>query len=283
MIKARGGLNNTGHRGLVKSMVRQFAPPASIPLAICFDQESNLEPDETLESKDPFFDEIHPSIADMAPKLPLNAELNETIKPLPLGFQCLVLQGKISLKTIELLCRIEAALKESPQVQARNYRNQSPSTGGWKQARYSDFWECCPSISRPGADLEKFLCLSLLLYTANEFGPERVGHKGMALYGGPRVVLATEIGLLNRVQLTPFQRHCWMWIWWVVIESWHEENKMTETGTLLMKQFWATFPEVRGWKELERTLQRFFWGGKFERAVRRLSKAPPAADIPNMT
>ncbi|RVX74381.1 hypothetical protein B0A52_01506 [Exophiala mesophila] len=276
MIEARGGLQNTGHNGLIKSMVRQFAPPASIPLAICFDQESSLEPDEKLESKDSFFNEIRPSISDMAPELPLSAELSESIRPLPVGFQCLVLQAKLSIKTIELLCRIETALKESPEVQAQKYQNQSPMTGGWQQARYSDFWECCPSISRPGADPEKLLCLSLLLYTANEVGPERAGHKGLALYGGPRAVLAAEIGMLTRHKLTPYQRHCWMWIWWVLIDSWHQENDTTETGTLLVSQFWATFPEIRGWSGLERTLQRFFWGGKFEIAVRRLAKAPAA-------
>lgn len=271
MIKSRGGLDNTGSHGFLKALVLQFAPPACIPLSLCFNRFSGWAQHATVDPNDPFFHDSRCFLPDTGPGPPINAELAAGYEGLPVGFKNLIREGTLSLKTIQLLRRIASAVGQ----QSHGGQHYGDS---WRVARYSDFWECCPSIARVGPDLEKYLCLALLLYTANEVAPERAYNKGMALYSGPRAVLAAEIGLMNLVQLTPTQRQCWMWIWWVVIDSSIEANKVNETGALLMSQFWATFPEVHGWDGLRPSLRLFFWGGKLEASVSQLMNASPLPD-----
>jgi hypothetical protein len=282
MTESRGGLENTGFGGFVKALTRQFAPPECIPLSICFNQPSGWTPTGTVESTDRFFLDTPRPMLNPFPSPLVDIRLAATVNLLPHGFRSLIHQTTLSINTIQLLYRITNASGKQSQTWIHERQDNGPCSSGWQVSRYSDFWECCPSISRVGPDFEKYLCLSLLLYTANEFAPERACHKGMALYGGPRAVLAAEIGMLSRAPLTPAQRHCWIWIWWVVIDSWSEQAKLTETGTLLMSQFWAVFPEVRGWDELRWVLGRFFWGGKFEAAVKVLveTHTPPSSHSP---
>lgn len=272
-MKCRGGLQNTGFRGFVKALTLQFAPPNCVPLALCFNQLSKPQTVHAVDTADPFFYDTRRFLPETPPSFPFNIKASTGLGRLPLGFQGLVPQTPLSTKTIQLLCRIADARTKQSQFPDYIVQENLPRGGGWQVARYSDFWECCPSISRAGPDLEKYLCLSLLLYTANEFAPERACNKSMALYSGPRTLLAAEIGLLTRMQLTQEQKHCWMWIWWVVIVSWNEANKLTETGRLMMTQFWVAFPEVRCWSDLKEILGHFFWGGHFETAIERLEGA----------
>jgi len=275
MVKSRGGLQNTGFRGFVKALTLQFAPPNCIPLQLCFNQLPRAATVRAVDTTDPFFHDTRGFLPEPPPSSRPDTKLATALKRLPLGFQSLILQAPLSTNTVQLLFRIADARTKQFQPQEYNHQESAHHTGSWQVARYSDFWECCPSISRAGPDLEKYLCLSLLLYTANEFAPDRTCHKGMALYSGPRALLAAEIGLLSRMQLTLWQKHCWMWIWWVVIDSWNEADKLTETGMLLMTEFRATFPEVEWGSELQEILGSFFWGGKFEAVLRRLVNAPP--------
>lgn len=280
-MKSRGGLQNTGLQGFVKALTLQFAPPSCIPLALCFSQQLP-EPatvGAAVDMADPFFYNTRRFLPEPPPpsRSPLSANLATALKKLPPGFQDLVLQTALYTNTVQLLFRVADARSILNPSHLQEGKPQDTTT--WQVARYSDFWECCPSISRAGPDLEKHLCLALLLYTANEFAPQRACNKGLALYSGPRTLLAAEIGLLNRKNLTLEQNHCWMWIWWVLIDSWNEADKITETGALLMTQFWAAFPEVQVWNDLQEVLGGFFWGGKFEAAIERLVHPTPTNGV----
>lgn len=280
MIRDRGGLANTGFEGFVKALTLQFAPPDCIPLSLCFQQPSYYQPNEYFDPSDVFFYDTRAVLAGvpMPPSSYPGMELSAGIQRLPHGFRCLINKAVLSVNTIRLLCRIEQA--RTTYASSPEWGREQPSSfGAWQPAEHSDFWECCPSISRTSPDLEKYLCLALLLYTANEFAPERTFHKGMALYSGPRTVLAAEIGMLDRVRLSPTQRKCWMWIWWVLIDSWTEHNSLTDVGSLLTSQFWAVFPEVSDSASLRWVLEPFFWGGNFESVVQRLVGDEYNADV----
>jgi hypothetical protein len=271
MIAERGGLGGTGYAGFVKALTLQFAPPDSIPLSLRFKQPSRTALTEPIDPSDPFFYDTRQVLTGIPilTKSHLEQTLAASVEKLPHGFRCLRHENSLSRKTIQLLCRINDSCTVHHSGKDLDLL-RLPASGGWQPSQYSDFWECCPSISRPGPDVEKYLCLALLLYTANEFAPQRFYHKGLALYSGPRCVLASEIATLKQLTMTETQKQCWIWIWWVMIDSWTEDGRLTETATLLMSQFWAMFPEISNTATLLLVLERFFWGGKFEAVVRRL-------------
>lgn len=271
MIAERGGLGNTGFEGFIRALTLQFAPPECIPLSLRFKETNKRASDEQVDPNDPFFFDTREVLTGMP--MPLKSRTTRvfasSVQRLPHGFRCLLQEGALSINTAQLLCRIDDARRRyDPQQVSRPYTISAG--GGWQPAQYSDFWECCPSISRRGPDLEKYLSLALMLYTANEFAPQRVFHKGLALYSGPRSFLASEISTLDRVQLTQSGTFCWMWIWWVLIDSWIEDGMPTEVSNLLISQFWAMFPAVRDSTGLTLVLKQFFWNGKFEAGVRQL-------------
>ncbi|KAK6364848.1 hypothetical protein LTS17_011752 [Exophiala oligosperma] len=270
MMKSRGGLQKTGLHGFVKALTLQFAPPDCIPLALCFNRQPKASKSGVVDMADPFFYNTRCLLPEPPPSPSLKSNLTTTLEKLPPSFQNLIIQTPLHANTVRLLLRVADARTKQSRNQGGKRQDLSSS---WQVGRYSDFWECCPSISRPGPDLEKYLCLALLLYTANEFAPQRACHKGMALYSGPRTLLAGEIGLLGRQQLTTDQKGCWMWVWWVLIDSWSEVDKTTETAMLLTNQFWAAFSEVQSWSDLQGILEGFFWGGKFGDAIKRIVDA----------
>lgn len=282
MTKMRGGLSKTGFQGYVRALALQFAPPDTIPLSLHFDRSSNRKTASHTTSSDPFFHEARHFSPSPAQNLHTSHELAPIVARLPIGFQGLVQQGTLCTSTIELLGRIANARIRHASSSQHTQETQKSSVS-WKPARYSDFWECCPSISRVGPDLEKHLCLSLLLYTANEYSPERAYNKGLALYGGPRAVLTSELGLLSSPALSEVERECLIWIWWVVIDSWCEGGTLTDDGVLLASQFSVVFPEpeLRGYEGLRDILKRFFWGGRLEEAVERLFDAATAFMSPS--
>jgi hypothetical protein len=271
MIIARGGLDRTGCEGFIRALILQFAPPLEIPMALCFCQPNSECRDhcDAEDGLDLFFYTTRPVLGPTtSPSHPTLGGPHSSIKGLPLGFTCLAHEGAISGSTVELLGRIlQASSKKSND--SFDILRQSPSDRPWRLDRYSDFWECCPAIARKGPNLEKSLCLALMLYTANEFAPQRRFNQGLALYGGPRAVLTAEIAGLSQIVVSTMQRYCCIWLWCVLIDSWLEGTDMTSTAHQLRSQLWTMYPESQSQEALRSILRSFFCSAKFEAALYR--------------
>jgi hypothetical protein len=268
MIAARGGLDRTGSEGFIRALILQFAPPLSIPLALCFSRSERSNSDAE-DASDHFYTTRPVLGPTTSPSHPTLVGPHSSIKELPLGFTALAHEGAISGSTVELLARILEASSAKPDGRDGSpiFLTQRASERSWHLDRYSDFWECCPAIARKGPDLEKCLCLALMLYTANEFAPRRRFNGGLALYSSPRAVLTAEIALLSQVVVTEMQRYCCIWIYCVLIDSWSEGTNVTVTAHLLRSQLWTMYPESQSQEALRSILRKFFCSAKFEAAL----------------
>ena len=260
LVRERGGVNQLGYQGLLKSCVLQFDG------FFAADSSQTMFP-EGRELTPP----VYPD-----PLMP--PSFRKKVSELPLGFEHLALSGKVPLDLIEILERLATHSRSEDGVTPSKQLNLA-----WTQAKYPDFWSACPALATPGPNFDKFLCMSLLLYSANEFRPVRTstggGVTGMWLYSSSRTLLAQQIHLLGPLITGRTERQFWMWMWMVVIDSWSERGRLTATGERLLWGFREEFPEIMTWRELERVSKEFFWSEKLLAACMGYWECLPRSEV----
>ena len=254
LVKQRGGLDGLGYDGLLKACCLQWGSFWDL------DGAQKIFPDGPI---------IEPP---KYPESPISPSLRKKTSALPRGFELLASAYTLPIDLIEILSRI--AEYQSPTKRTELSKQLNPA---WQKRKNADFWEACSSLAIPGPDFNKFLCLTLLLYTANEFSPISRGVKGMQLYSAPRMLLMKQIQLLKPLVTEQIQRECWMWIWMVAIDSWSERTFITPVGEMLLLQFRQEFSEIETWTELDAVLSKFFYSESFRAASRAYWEYVPGA------
>lgn len=241
MVRSRGGLDSLGHNGLAKSLLMQWDS-----FWVFSTEGSSLFPDS------------RPQHVPVYPAFPLSVDLRKNFEKLPVGFQTLVVQGKISVELVEILVRAADASESGIDSIVTGNKNHS------QPRKYNDFVEACPCLGQSGGsepNLEKQLCLALLLYCANAFTDAR---SSTALYGGARGELTRILTSSDRPWKTLPEDECGLWICAVCVDSW----RMGDAGSPLLSQGMAILPIFRtrvNGRSLEHILRKFFYDENFIR------------------
>ena len=244
LVEKMGGLDKLGFNGYIKACVLQWDSSCAIntggqSIFACHRR-----------TKPPVY-----------PGYPLSAMLRNEIAGLPSGLRDMVYARVLPLDLIGILCRIASHLEPSRKEQLLKDVNVT-----WNPRRNSDFWEACSSLSIPGVDFNKFLCLALFLYIALEFSPIPSASRALALFSIPRAKLLAQLHLLESHISHPSQRECWIWMYMVLLDAWSENEKLIPSvEKVLLPQFLGAFPEITSWNTLEEVLRRFFWTEEFKR------------------
>lgn len=233
MVSLRGGLGALGHNGLAKCALLQW------------DSFWILETQET-----PLFSDARPERRAVYPAFPLSPDVRDMFVRLPVGFQSLVIKGRISVELIEVLSRTADAAESGIDSLG------SESIHDSQIRRYSDFVEACPCLdSQTGESrLEKQICLGLLLFCSNAFTSAR---SSAALYVSCRMELSR---MLSQNEIASFrlpERECLFWVCAICIDSWRKSG----SDSPLLPQGESLLPilrTLRGDVTSENILQKFF-------------------------
>lgn len=207
MVSSRGGLDALGHNGLVKCTLLQW------------DSFWVFETQGT-----PLFSDRPPHIP-VYPAFPLSPDIRELFVKIPVGFQSLVMKGKISVELIEILSRAADATESG-------FDGIIPgSLRDSEYRKYHDFVEACPFLASDATRvaLEKDICLAVLLYCSNAFTRIR---SSTALYASCRMQLTRSLQQNDYSSLSQPERECLFWVCIVCIDSWRQNGP---TSPLLQK------------------------------------------------
>lgn len=207
MVASRGGLNALGHEGLVKCALLQW------------DSFWVFETRGT-----PLFSDARPEHIPVYPAFPLSTDLREIFVKIPVGFQSLIMKGKISVELIEVLGRTTDATEGGVDSISSGSDHHS------KHRKYNDFIEACPFLATPDTSkipLEKYICLALLLYCSNTFTTAR---SSAALYASSRMELTRLLWRDDYSSLAQPEIECLFWVCVVCVDSWRQN---TPRSTLL--------------------------------------------------
>lgn len=201
MVASRGGLDALGHEGLVKCTLLQW------------DSFWVFETRGT-----PLFSDARPEHIPVYPVFPLSADLREIFIKVPVGFQSLIMKGKISVELIEVLGRMADAAEGG----VNSIAPQSDCHS--KHRKYNDFLEACPFLATSDASkvtLEKDVCLALLLYCSNTFTTAR---SSAALYASARMELTRLLEQNDYSALPQPELECLFWVCVVCVDSWRQNG-----------------------------------------------------------
>lgn len=219
MVSLRGGLDALGHNGLVKCTLLQW------------DSFWVFETQGT-----PLFSESRPSHIPVYPAFPLSPDIREIFVKIPVGFQSLVMKGKISVELIEILGRAAGATQSGMNDVAPGVLRDS------ERRKYNDFVEACPflcSSEVAKVALEKDICLAVLLYCSNAFTTTR---SSTALYASCRMELTRALQHNDYSSLAYPEMECLFWVCIVCIDSWRQKGPASP----LLQQGHSLLPVLRG-------------------------------------
>lgn len=261
MVSTRGGFDKLDQESLVAPTVRQYArlPSLSTDLDDA-DSKYRFELWWSQLHGDGIFYQEECTIAHhiFYPQPPFSVEIREIVDKIPLGFQDLTQVGRFSKQMIILLGRISyyEKLNKTNPIRAREVLYARTSARNSRS--YNNFNEACPALSKPGADLEKYLSSALLIYCGLTFSPRRDLLEACNLiFLIPRIVLTRELPFL--VVASAEESQCLKWTWLVLIASLIIANtKRSTAGKELTLQLVDRFPTCRRWDRVEGILKEFF-------------------------
>jgi len=205
MVQSRGGLDELGDGGMVKCALMQY------------DTFWIFEPEGTA-----LFPAARPEHVPVYPAFPLSQDLREVFMKLPVGFQSLVLKGKISVELVEVLGRA---------AEASDNGISAITTGDVFNApvrKHHDFLEACPTLRLPDRarnNIEKKICLALLMYCANTFTKAR---SSTSLYLASRMELTRLLNQEADPASHSQEDECLFWICVVCVDSWRKEGPKSD-------------------------------------------------------
>lgn len=201
MVSHRGGMKALGHDGLVAASVSQW------------DSFWTIQKDG-----EALFSTSRPEHQLIYPAFPLSFDVRDNFVKLPVGFQSLILKGKISVELIDVLGR-------TADVNDKGIQALSPGNMWHSETRkYRDFLEACPSLATPDAaitTIEKHLTLALLLYCANAFTDAR---SSTSLFGASRLELTRLLQQEDYSSWSQPELECLYWMCAVCIDSWRQKD-----------------------------------------------------------
>lgn len=204
MVKSRGGLDQLGDQGLVKCALMQY------------DTFWIFEPNGTA-----LFPDARPEHIPVYPAFPLSSDLREVFVKLPVGFQSLILKGKISVELIDVLGRAaEASVNGISSITTGDIYN-SPIR------KNHDFLEACPTLRLPDDArniIEKKICLALLMYCANTFTQAR---SSTSVYLASRTELTRLLSQSMESLLLPQEDECLFWVCVICVDSWRKDGPLS--------------------------------------------------------
>lgn len=234
MVFSRGGLDKLGDDGLVAASVSQW------------DSFWTIQKDVS-----PLFPAGRAIHTPVYPAFPLSNDLRDTFLNIPIGFQSLILKGKVSVELLDTISRT---------AEASTNGIQSLSPGDmWhsKTRKHRDFLEACPVLAASDTStsvLEKKITLALLLYCANTFTSAR---SSTSLFGASRVELSRLLLLEDQTQCSPVEKECLYWISAVCVDSWRQAGP----GSALLAKGLEVLPVLKQLNQectSRNVLQRFF-------------------------
>jgi hypothetical protein len=125
---------------------------------------------------------------------------------------------------------------------------------------YPDILDACSCLhSSPSIEhnLEKDLCLAVILLSFNVYSPTTKGSDNLAPCRGSRQELTRSLPASEF--RSPEERNCLIWIWMVVIRSWRVDGALGPEGRLLSGVFFSKFYEAESWDRIERVMRQFLW------------------------
>lgn len=235
MVRSRGGLDELGDNGMVKCALMQY------------DTFWVFKPEETA-----LFPDARPEHIAVYPAFPLSQDLRDVFVKLPIGFQSLIVKGKISVELIEVLGRAaEASVNGISAITTGDMFNPP-------KRKYHDFLEACPALRLPDNtrnSIEKKICLALLIYCANTFTRAR---SSTSLYLASRMELTRLLGQNMDSGLQSQEHECLFWVCVVCVDSWRKDGP--KSG--LLPQAMSFLPMLKQMKvglRPEVALQKFFF------------------------
>ena len=197
MVRARGGLDSLGHQGLAKCVLQQY------------DSFWVFETEGT-----PLFAEVRPAHIPVYPAFPLSEDLRDAFIKIPVGFQSLVMKGKISVELFNVLGRAVDASTSGMQTLSSGNMNHS------ELRKYNDFLEALPCLGTPDSlktTIEKDICLAILIYCFNSFTTAR---SNVSLYAASRTELTRLLLRTDEHMYSLPEQECLNWICAVCVDSW---------------------------------------------------------------
>lgn len=234
MVAQRGGLDALGHDGLLAASVSQF------------DSFWVIQKDG-----EALFSTSRPMHQLVYPAFPLSFDVRDNFVKLPMGFQSLILKGKVSVELTDVLGRIAEASEKG--IQSLSPGNMWHS----ERRKYRDFLEACPSLATPDASIttiEKHLTLALLLYCASAFTNAR---SSTSLFGASRLELTRLLRQEDHSSWSQPEIECLYWMCAVCVDSWRQNEQgpalLPKGMTLLPK-----FEELKNNMTCHNALDKFF-------------------------
>ena len=165
---------------------------------------------------------------------------------LPLGFQKLLAERKLSVKVLELVSRTFRLQKGGCLDQELHNRHHR---------KYNDFLEACPCLGWDEG-LERLICLAIMTYCALSSRPIP-----RSTFVAPRKILATSLRLHEASSRA--EQHCVLWMYFIAMTAWKEQSE----EAALLHECIRRFPETNtDWSTIEDVLRSFFWTSGLSKA-----------------
>lgn len=230
LVALKGGLDNLGSRGLMKSYL------------VNFDYFWMLETgDESIFplSKRKQLREY--------PHIPFNDETLSLVSTLPAGFSAVARQGSLGMDVLQILSRVSRP-GLTLETEASPDDHDSPDI--------FDACSCLHASSSTEHSLEKNLCLALILFSFNVHNPTARAAK-ITAYRGSRKELSRSLPFTRHRNME--ERNCLIWIWIVLFGSWSLDSNFGHNTFELAQSFFKNFEEAMHWEEVELIMRQFFW------------------------
>ncbi|KAJ9612469.1 hypothetical protein H2200_004066 [Cladophialophora chaetospira] len=275
LVKLRGGLDKLGYDGFVKATIKQFDDIVS------FERGPGTLLPRVL------YCPIYPSI-------PFSRETQQLVSTLPDGFQYLAFQQILPLDIIELLSRINNAVRRSGGKNTYVPLSRTANPFHSQPGRYDSFSQACPCLFVPDDQvypLLKPLTLALAVWSCNAYSEIRSA--GLVVSGFLRSLTRrlqqmytpanSPVGVQDDHVQSLGERECWIWIWIVGIDAWtsHDGQELHPIGKELFQCFKARFvPETVNPSILDRILESFFSTDDLRARVQSLWNETPIPSPP---
>lgn len=201
------------------------------------------------------------------PSVPIDAELQTSLKKLPLGFHSLVMEGKLCLHTIKILQRAVDFDMGGKDEAARRFRANRKN----ESRAYATFIEACPILlaadDTQSVLIDKMICLALLLFSTS------ISHTidgNTSFFSMSKIVLESKMHRFQPCSNTEFE--CLVWLFLITIDSYRTSGlrgcTLKPGGLELLRSLRRKLPEVThtyDWNDIEVILLRFFWTAELSR------------------
>ncbi|KEF61286.1 uncharacterized protein A1O9_02851 [Exophiala aquamarina CBS 119918] len=230
LVALKGGLDNLGSRGLMKSYL------------VNFDFFWMLETGD----KSIFPLSKRKQLREY-PQLPFNPNTLSLVSTLPPGFSAVARQGSLGIDVLQILSRVS---------RPGSAAGSDASADGHDSPDIFDACSCLHASSSTEHSLEKNLCLALILFSFNIHNPTARLAK-ITAYRGSRKELTRSLPFTRHRNTD--ERNCLIWIWIVLFGSWGLDSNFGHNTFELARSFFENFEEAARWEEVESIMRQFFW------------------------